>query len=177
MVVQVPVPSHSSVSPFKSSKWRHTVLFCGTRGQFSTRIHSTCAFASQPRVAGPHNVATLRAFSYSFHADADLSVPVLNNSINQLFNISSEFNDTIDVNDKDNNGDTAIHMAMMTLNTEAVDLLLCKGADVMCSGWQGTTVLMKALLDTDNDNSVFEAFSRICNTNGVSPISMTDRVS
>jgi ankyrin repeat protein len=90
---------------------------------------------------------------------SDQDVPV--NYINQLLSKSSEYNDTIDVNDADKNGDTVLHMAMMALNVNAVDLLLCQGADMMGSGWQGTTVLMKALLDTEHDASVVDEFSDV----------------
>jgi hypothetical protein len=42
-------------------------------------------------------------------------------------------------------------MAMLSRNTKSVDLLLVKGAEVMHSGWEGTTVLMKPFLDRDDE--------------------------
>jgi serine/threonine-protein phosphatase 6 regulatory ankyrin repeat subunit B len=49
----------------------------------------------------------------------------------------------IDINVADENGDTALHIAMMDLNSDAVKLLLENGAEVLGSGYEGTTVLMK----------------------------------
>jgi ankyrin repeat protein len=47
------------------------------------------------------------------------------------------------INVADENGDTALHIAMMHLNSCAVRLLLENGAEVLGSGYEGTTVLMK----------------------------------
>jgi ankyrin repeat protein len=53
------------------------------------------------------------------------------------------------VNSKDITGDTALHIAMVARNIRAVKLLLKAGSDVICSGYEGTTALMKPFVDED----------------------------
>lgn len=72
-------------------------------------------------------------------------------TIEQFLSTANENNVPVDVNDVDDCGDTALDMAMLSRNTKSVDLLLVKGADVMHSGWEGTTVLMKPFLDRDDE--------------------------
>jgi hypothetical protein len=46
-------------------------------------------------------------------------------------------------------------MAMMDFNSDAVKLLLEKGAEVLGSGYEGTTVLMKPFLDNDTASRIY----------------------
>jgi hypothetical protein len=70
--------------------------------------------------------------------------------LEELFASSTRHNIQIDVNHADINGDTALHMAMLSWSgPEAVKLLLEKGADVFGVGYGGTTVLMKPFLHVD----------------------------
>jgi ankyrin repeat protein len=58
----------------------------------------------------------------------------------------------VDVNHRDVNGDTALHIAMLRWGgPAAVELLLYEGADVFGAGYGGTTVLMKPFLTMDHD--------------------------
>jgi ankyrin repeat protein len=54
---------------------------------------------------------------------------------------------TVDVNNKDINGDTALRFAMYAGSPDVVALLLAKGAEVLGSGYKCTTALMKPFLD------------------------------
>jgi ankyrin repeat protein len=54
-----------------------------------------------------------------------------------------------EINNKDVNGDTALHMAMLWGINKTVKLLLEKGAEVLGSGCRGTTVLMKPFLEKE----------------------------
>jgi hypothetical protein len=63
--------------------------------------------------------------------------------------------DQIDINNRDPNGDTALHMAMMDFNVIAVKLLLDIGADVLSSGYKGSTVLMKPFFGDDVISCVY----------------------
>jgi hypothetical protein len=78
-----------------------------------------------------------------------------NEVIEQLFASNSEYHVPIDVNDRDQYGDTALQLAMTAQNAEAVSILLLKGAEVMGSGWHDTTALMKPFLDYDNVRKYF----------------------
>jgi ankyrin repeat protein len=62
----------------------------------------------------------------------------------------------IDINDRDDNGDTALHMAMADSNSGAVELLLENGAEVLGSGYEGSTVLMKPFLGAEVISRVYE---------------------
>jgi ankyrin repeat protein len=62
----------------------------------------------------------------------------------------------IGINDRDDNGDTALHMAMADSNSGAVKLLLKNGAEVLGSGYEGSTVLMKPFLDAEVISRVYE---------------------
>jgi hypothetical protein len=53
------------------------------------------------------------------------------------------------MNNKDNNGDTALHMVMIRQDYDAATLLLQNGAEVMGSGFEDTTVLMKPFLEEE----------------------------
>jgi ankyrin repeat protein len=66
----------------------------------------------------------------------------------------SEFGVPVELNHADDNGDTALHIAMVSHNVKAVKSLLEKEVDVMGSGWQGTTALMKLFLDTRDDEVI-----------------------
>jgi hypothetical protein len=59
------------------------------------------------------------------------------------------------VNSKDINGDTALHIAMVARNVRAVKLLLNAGSNVICSGCEGTTALMKPFVDEDVVSSAY----------------------
>jgi ankyrin repeat protein len=68
----------------------------------------------------------------------------------------------VDVNHADVNGDTALHLAMLSWSgPEAVKLLLEKGADVLGVGYGGTTVLMKPFLIDEGDHVVREFGIRV----------------
>jgi hypothetical protein len=62
---------------------------------------------------------------------------------------SSDQQIDININDKDDNGDTALHMPMMYANKATLDLLLENGADVFVTGYEGSTVLMKPFFDNN----------------------------
>jgi hypothetical protein len=69
--------------------------------------------------------------------------------LEELFRFCDEHDISLDaeVNNKDVNGDTALHLAMVGgSQPDTVKLLLGKGADILGSGLAGTTVLMKPLL-------------------------------
>jgi hypothetical protein len=66
----------------------------------------------------------------------------------------SEYGVPMELNHADDNGDTALHIAMVSHNVKAVKYLLEKEVDVMGSGWQGTTALMKLFLDTRDDEVI-----------------------
>jgi ankyrin repeat protein len=68
-------------------------------------------------------------------------------TIQELLTSSKRHNAQIDVNHKDFNGDTALHMVLVKrLGLSAVQLLLKEGAEVFGVGYGGTTVLMKPFL-------------------------------
>jgi ankyrin repeat protein len=71
--------------------------------------------------------------------------------LQELFASCARHNIQIDVNHRDNNGDTALHIAMLERTPLAVKLLLGKGADMFGVGYGGTTVLMKPFLTADED--------------------------
>jgi ankyrin repeat protein len=52
----------------------------------------------------------------------------------------------VSINDRDNDGETALHVAMIDCHKDIVDMLLGSGADPRVADNNGTTVLMKALL-------------------------------
>jgi ankyrin repeat protein len=65
-------------------------------------------------------------------------------ALEELFRYCEEHGIDAGVNNKANNGDTALHIAMSTVNNpRVVKLLLEKGADALASGCDGMTVLMK----------------------------------
>jgi ankyrin repeat protein len=73
-------------------------------------------------------------------------------ALEELFRYCQERNKSVEVevNNKDVNGDTALHLAMVGgKNLDTVKLLLEKGADALGMGFKGTTVLMKPLLPMD----------------------------
>jgi ankyrin repeat protein len=72
-------------------------------------------------------------------------------SLNQLFLSCSEHDVTIEIDEIDDSGDSALDIAMMILHSECVQELLCKGAEVLGTGWQDMTVLMKPFLDHDDE--------------------------
>jgi ankyrin repeat protein len=55
------------------------------------------------------------------------------------------------VNHRDFNGDTDLHMAVLTREPWVMQLLLEKGADVFSVGYGDTTVLMKPFLTVDRE--------------------------
>jgi hypothetical protein len=68
-------------------------------------------------------------------------------ALEELFRYCEEHGIDAEVNNKANNGDTALGMAVAFLNPRTVNLLLEKGAEValmLGSGREGLTVLMKA---------------------------------
>jgi hypothetical protein len=65
----------------------------------------------------------------------------------------------IDLNHTDVNDDSVLHVAMRGLNVKAVKYLLGK-VDLMTSGWNGCTVLMKPFLDT-TDEEVLRAYGDV----------------
>jgi hypothetical protein len=69
---------------------------------------------------------------------------------------SSDQQIDININDKDDNGDTALHMPMMYANKATLDLLLENGADVFVTGYEGSTVLMKPFFDDDLVSEVYD---------------------
>jgi ankyrin repeat protein len=70
--------------------------------------------------------------------------------LEELFTSCARHNIQIDVNHADINGDTALHMAMLSWSGPgAVKLLLEKGADVFGVGYGGTTVLMRPFMAGD----------------------------
>jgi ankyrin repeat protein len=64
-----------------------------------------------------------------------------------------------EVNHRDVNGDTALHMAMMGGNHLSVPLLLEKGAKVLGSGYEEMTVLMKLFM---SDEAIESTYPHIC---------------
>jgi serine/threonine-protein phosphatase 6 regulatory ankyrin repeat subunit B len=64
-----------------------------------------------------------------------------------------------EVNYRDVNRDTALHMAMVGSSPPNVKLLLEKGAEVLSSGYQDTTVLMKPFLSGVTRNSTYQHIS------------------
>jgi ankyrin repeat protein len=66
-----------------------------------------------------------------------------------LFLSAEEFDLDAEVSNREKNGDTALHFAMVSRNLPTVKLLLENGAEVLGSGYEGTTALMKALLDPE----------------------------
>jgi ankyrin repeat protein len=72
--------------------------------------------------------------------------------LQELFASCARHNIRVDVNHADVNGDTTLHMAMLSWSEpETVKLLLEKGADVLGVGYGGTTVLMKPFLIDEGD--------------------------
>jgi ankyrin repeat protein len=71
-------------------------------------------------------------------------------AMKELFRYCEEHGLDTGVNNKDNNGDIALHLAVLANNLSLVELLLEKGAEVMGSGLEGTTVLMKPFLNPDD---------------------------
>jgi ankyrin repeat protein len=69
-----------------------------------------------------------------------------------------------EINNKDADGDTALHMAMAWGINMAVELLLEKGAEVMGIGCRGTTVLMKPFLEEEFVTSEYGGVDRQTNT-------------
>jgi ankyrin repeat protein len=63
------------------------------------------------------------------------------------------------VNNKDNNGDTALHIAMLGCCEPTVELLLENGAEVLGSGYGDTTVLMKPFLGDDDVSTLSEGLN------------------
>jgi ankyrin repeat protein len=61
------------------------------------------------------------------------------------------------VNKRDHNGDTALHFAMVGGTLRSVRLLLKNGADVLASGYEGTTVLMKPFLERKIVSSAYKS--------------------
>jgi ankyrin repeat protein len=57
----------------------------------------------------------------------------------------------IGVDIQDNNGDTALHFAMLASCDNTVSTLLRTGADAMIRGYEDTTVLMKPFFDDDHE--------------------------
>lgn len=70
----------------------------------------------------------------------------------------------IDINAADDNGDSALHLAMAHVNLDAVKLLLENGAEVLGSGYEGTTVLMKPFLDVGVVSSVYKGLDVMSST-------------
>jgi ankyrin repeat protein len=64
------------------------------------------------------------------------------------------------VNDRDDAGDTVLDFAMMVGDQSTVELLLAKGAEVLGSGYGGTTVLMKPLLGDDDLSTISEGLNK-----------------
>jgi hypothetical protein len=69
----------------------------------------------------------------------------------------------IDINATDDNGDTALHMAMMQAHPAPVKLLLKNGADVLGSGYEGSTVLMKPFFDRDTISRAYAGMDVVRN--------------
>jgi ankyrin repeat protein len=69
--------------------------------------------------------------------------------LDEYLKCAKEHNVVVDVNNKDINGDTAIHVATMAGNEKAVEHLLSMDADVMGSGLEQTTSLMKPFMGRD----------------------------
>jgi ankyrin repeat protein len=77
--------------------------------------------------------------------------------LDELFTTCAQHNMAVDVNSRDLCGDTGLHLAMVTANAEAVYLLLSKQADVLGSGFEDTTVLMKPFIDDEMLSRLFGA--------------------
>jgi hypothetical protein len=78
------------------------------------------------------------------------------NPLTQLCEYVKTGEHLIDINDRDDNGDTALHMAMIEVFIPTLKLLLKNGAEVLGSGYEGTTVLMKPFLDAEVVSRVYE---------------------
>jgi ankyrin repeat protein len=74
----------------------------------------------------------------------------------ELFRYCKEQGIDTEVNSRDDNGDTALHFAMAGSYHSVVELLLKNGAEVLGSGYEGTTVLMKPSLTKDFVTSTYE---------------------
>jgi ankyrin repeat protein len=74
----------------------------------------------------------------------------------------------IDINEKDFNGDSALHLSMVEGSIRVVKMLLEKGADVLGCGFEGTTVLMKQFMDSDvyEDLTLLECLARCGDKSG-----------
>jgi hypothetical protein len=67
-------------------------------------------------------------------------------ALEELFRCCEVFDLDAEVNNKDINGDTALHMAMVGSCPKLVKLLLEKGAEVLGSGYADATVLIKPFM-------------------------------
>jgi ankyrin repeat protein len=76
-------------------------------------------------------------------------------ALKELFRYCEEHGVDVDVNNKDNNEETALHMAMLVGMVPSVVLLLEKGAGVLGVGFEGATVLMKPFISREDYMSVY----------------------
>jgi ankyrin repeat protein len=77
-------------------------------------------------------------------------------ALEELFRYCEEHGIDAEVNGRADNGDTALHVAMVRGDLRAVKLLLEQGADMMSISHDGTTVLMKPFLARDVLGSTYE---------------------
>jgi ankyrin repeat protein len=70
--------------------------------------------------------------------------------LKELLQYCEEHGVDVDVDSKDDNEDTALHMAMLVGMVPSVELLLEKGAGVLGVGLEGATVLMKPFISRED---------------------------
>jgi hypothetical protein len=75
--------------------------------------------------------------------------------LKELFRRCEEHGVDADVNNKDDNEETALHMAMLVGMVPSVELLLEKGAEVLGVGFEGATALMKPFISREDYMSVY----------------------
>jgi ankyrin repeat protein len=109
-----------------------------------------------PLLRAPTYNAFETLFSYAprsiNHTDASGRTVFMNHCMDPLFEGRSlallcNHIKHLNVNATDKYGDTPLHYAMSSTRTEAVTKLLTLPVDVFCSGFNDTTVLMRAFLD------------------------------
>jgi hypothetical protein len=74
--------------------------------------------------------------------------------LEELFRHCEEHSIDTEINHRDNQGDTALHVAVWNGWLHAVELLLNKGAEVLVSGHDGMTSLMKMLPVSDDTENI-----------------------
>jgi hypothetical protein len=96
-------------------------------------------FAAAPSALNHRNAKSREPLSFTAVNAGDIG------ALEEVFKYTDSDGVPVNVNHKDINGDTALHMAVMVGNVAGVKLLLAKGADASAVGLDSMTVFMRAV--------------------------------